>query len=70
MADKNCAVDAQGKLKDAEDITWYQSSDDMPILPAKGKSKPSACHRTIFHEYVLIFFFPVIALLTQPIGSR
>ena len=41
MADENCAVDAQGKLKDAEDITWYQSGDDdTPILPAKAKSKP------------------------------
>ena len=40
MADRNCAVDAQGKLKDTEDIIWYQSGDEnTPILPVKGKSK-------------------------------
>ncbi|KAI9452908.1 hypothetical protein F5148DRAFT_1289397 [Russula earlei] len=38
MASENCAVGADSKLKDANDIRWYNSGDDeTPIAPATGK---------------------------------
>jgi len=42
MASENCAVDADSKLKDANDIRWYNSGDDeTPITPATGKLRPN-----------------------------
>jgi hypothetical protein len=41
----NCALDAQGNLKDANEIQFYNSEgDDTPISSTKGKAKagPSA----------------------------
>ena len=42
MASENCAVGADSKLKDANDIRWYNSGDDKtPIAPATGKLIPN-----------------------------
>jgi hypothetical protein len=39
----NCALDAQGNLKDAEDIQFYNSEgDDAPIASASSKGKGRA----------------------------
>jgi hypothetical protein len=46
MASERCALDADGKLKDAKDILWYHSeSDDVlipPDPPVKASSKARA----------------------------
>ncbi|KAJ8594703.1 hypothetical protein M405DRAFT_857875 [Rhizopogon salebrosus TDB-379] len=42
----NCALDAQGKLKDADDIQFYNSEgDDAPIASSstKGNAKADSC---------------------------
>jgi hypothetical protein len=36
----NCALDAQGNLKDAEDIIFYNSEgDDTPVASSSTKGK-------------------------------
>ena len=45
----NCALDAQGNLKDASEIQFYNSErDDTPISSMKGKAKAGPSAKGVF----------------------
>jgi hypothetical protein len=45
----NCALDAQGNLKDANDIQFYDSEgDDAPISTTTGKAIASRSSKSAF----------------------